>query len=69
VKGEGGLEMWLTRMREILESSDKEDRDFLDQVRSGLYTDEVFVFTPREIFGNYQPGLLFWISLLIYILI
>jgi GTP pyrophosphokinase len=47
VKGEGGLEMWLTRMREILESSDKEDRDFLDQVRSGLYTDEVFVFTPK----------------------
>jgi GTP diphosphokinase / guanosine-3',5'-bis(diphosphate) 3'-diphosphatase len=47
VKGEGGLEVWLTRMREILESTDKEDKAFLDQVRSGLYTDEVFVFTPR----------------------
>jgi len=47
VKGEGGLEAWLTKMREILESSDKEDTAFLDQVRSGLYTDEVFVFTPK----------------------
>jgi GTP pyrophosphokinase len=47
VKGEGGLDAWLTKMREILESSEKEDKAFLDQVRSGLYTDEVFVFTPK----------------------
>jgi len=47
IKGEGGLDTWLTRMRQILESSDREDRAFLDQVRSGLYTDEVFVFTPK----------------------
>ncbi len=47
VKGEGGLDTWLTKMREILESSEKEGDAFLDQVRSGLYTDEVFVFTPK----------------------
>ena len=47
IKGEGGLDTWLTRMREILESSAKEDDTFLDQIRSGLYTDEVFVFTPK----------------------
>ncbi len=47
LKGEGGLDTWLAKMREILESSDKEDKEFLDQVRSGLYTDEVFVFTPK----------------------
>jgi GTP pyrophosphokinase len=47
IKGEGGLDTWLTKMREILESSEKEDTAFLDQVRSGLYTDEVFVFTPK----------------------
>jgi len=47
IKGEGGLDTWLTRMREILESSEKEESAFLDQVRSGLYTDEVFVFTPK----------------------
>ncbi len=47
IKGEGGLDTWLTKMRDILESSEKEERAFLDQVRSGLYTDEVFVFTPK----------------------
>ena len=47
IKGEGGLDTWLTRMREILESSEKEDSAFFDQVRSGLYTEEIFVFTPK----------------------
>jgi guanosine-3',5'-bis(diphosphate) 3'-pyrophosphohydrolase len=47
IKGEGGLDTWLTKMREILESSEKEDSAFFDQVRSGLYTDEIFVFTPK----------------------
>ncbi|HBE41974.1 MAG TPA: RelA/SpoT family protein [Bacteroidales bacterium] len=47
IKGEGGLDTWLGRMREILESPEKEDSAFFDQVRSGLYTDEVFVFTPK----------------------
>jgi guanosine-3',5'-bis(diphosphate) 3'-pyrophosphohydrolase len=47
IKGEGGLDTWLSKMREMLESSEKEDDAFMDQVRSGLYTDEVFVFTPK----------------------
>jgi guanosine-3',5'-bis(diphosphate) 3'-pyrophosphohydrolase len=47
IKGEGGLDTWLSKMREILESSEKEGDTFLDKVRSGLYTDEVFVFTPK----------------------
>jgi GTP pyrophosphokinase len=47
IKGEGGLDNWLAKMREILESSEKEDNAFIDQVKSGLYTDEVFVFTPN----------------------
>ena len=47
IKGEGGLDTWLSKMREILESPEKEDSAFFDQIRSGLYTDEVFVFTPK----------------------
>jgi len=47
IKAEGGLDSWLSKMREILESSEKEGSAFMDQVRSGLYTDEVFVFTPK----------------------
>lgn len=48
LKGEkGGLEGWLVRMRELLESSASEDDRFLSQVRPGLWSDEVFVFTPK----------------------
>lgn len=47
IKGEGGLDTWLTKIREILESPEKEESAFFDQVRSGLYTDEIFVFTPK----------------------
>jgi guanosine-3',5'-bis(diphosphate) 3'-pyrophosphohydrolase len=47
IKGESGLDTWLSKMRDILESTAKEDNVFMDQVKSGLYTDEVFVFTPK----------------------
>jgi GTP pyrophosphokinase len=47
IKGEGGLDTWLTKMRDILESSEKEDNAISSQVGSGLYADEVFVFTPK----------------------
>ncbi|HEX2920503.1 MAG TPA: RelA/SpoT family protein [Bacteroidales bacterium] len=47
LKGEGGLDTWLSKMRDILETSDKSDSSFFDQIRPGLYTDEVFVFTPK----------------------
>ena len=43
----GGIEAWLNRMKELLETSGNEDEGFIDQVKSGLYADEVFVFTPK----------------------
>ncbi len=45
-EGESGLDQWLARMREILDSTDR-DESFIDQIRPGLYSDEVFVFTPK----------------------
>jgi guanosine-3',5'-bis(diphosphate) 3'-pyrophosphohydrolase len=56
MKSESGLDNWLTRMREILESSEDEDSSFIDQVRSGLYTDEIFVFTPKGDLRQLQAG-------------
>lgn len=48
VKGErGGPEAWLQKMKELLESSSGEEDAFIDQVKSDLYSDEVFVFTPK----------------------
>ena len=55
-KSESGLDNWLSKMRDILESSEKEDSSFIDQVRSGLYTDEIFVFTPKGDLRQLQAG-------------
>ena len=47
IKSGGGLDAWLSQMREVLGSAEKESSDFLQQIRPGLYSDEVFVFTPK----------------------
>ncbi len=44
---ESGLEAWLAKVREILESPDANAIDFLDDFKLNLFADEVFVFTPR----------------------
>ena len=46
IKGEGGLDEWLTSVREALESSDS-DLEVMDRFKMDLYEDEVFVFTPK----------------------
>ena len=45
VKGESGLDEWLTNIRSMLEHSD--GMEAMDQFKMDLYEDEVFVFTPR----------------------
>ncbi len=45
VKGETGLDEWLTNIRSMLEHAD--GLDAMDQFRMDLYEDEVFVFTPK----------------------
>jgi GTP pyrophosphokinase len=47
VKGEGGLDAWMAQMREVLGTLEKDGADFLGEIRPGLYSDEVFVFTPK----------------------
>jgi GTP diphosphokinase / guanosine-3',5'-bis(diphosphate) 3'-diphosphatase len=44
---EMGLEMWISRVREMLEASDASAIEFIDDFRSNLFHDEVFVFTPK----------------------
>lgn len=46
VKGESGLDEWLTTIRETLENADS-DLEMMDQFKLELYEDEVFVFTPK----------------------
>lgn len=47
VKGENGLDEWLTSVREALENSDNDSMKIMDQFKMDLYEDEVFVFTPK----------------------
>ncbi|MBO4985042.1 MAG: bifunctional (p)ppGpp synthetase/guanosine-3',5'-bis(diphosphate) 3'-pyrophosphohydrolase [Bacteroides sp.] len=47
VKGESGLDEWLTSVREALENSDSNGLEAMDQFKMDLYEDEVFVFTPK----------------------
>ena len=54
VKGESGLDEWLTGIRNILETSD--DLQMMDQFRMDLYEDEVFVFTPKGDLYKFPKG-------------
>lgn len=47
VKGETGLDEWLTSVREAIENSDSDSLQVMDQFKMDLYEDEVFVFTPK----------------------
>ena len=52
--GEGGIEAWLARIRTALESGD--DMQLMDQFRSELKEDEVYVFTPKGDLLEFPKG-------------
>ena len=54
VKGETGLDEWLTGIRNMLEHAD--GLDAMDQFKMELYEDEVFVFTPRGDLYKFPVG-------------
>lgn len=44
---EGGLDDWLSRVRDILENPDSNAIDFLDDFKLNLFAEEIYVFTPK----------------------
>ena len=54
VKGESGLDDWLTNIRSMLETSD--GMEAMDQFKMELYEDEVFVFTPKGDLYKFPKG-------------
>lgn len=42
-----GLEEWISRVRDMLEQSESSAIEFVDDFRSNLFNEEVFVFTPK----------------------
>ncbi|MEJ8803983.1 RelA/SpoT family protein [Pontibacter sp. H249] len=45
--GESGLEMWINKVRDMLESNTANALEFMDEFRKNLFVEEVFVFTPK----------------------
>ena len=54
VKGETGLDDWLTGIRNMLEHAD--GLEAMDQFKMDLYEDEVFVFSPRGDLHKFPMG-------------
>jgi GTP pyrophosphokinase len=44
---ESKLDEWLTKIREMLESNDANAIDFIDDFKLNLFSEEIFVFTPK----------------------
>ena len=44
---ESGLEAWISRVREILEHDNASAIEFVDDFKHSLFTEEIFVFTPK----------------------
>jgi GTP pyrophosphokinase len=44
---ESNLEKWLARVRDLLEQNNHSALDFVDDFRGNLFSEEVFVFTPK----------------------
>ena len=54
VKGDAGMDEWLTNIRTMLETSD--GMEAMDQFKMDLYEDEVFVFTPKGDLYKFPKG-------------
>ena len=44
---ESGIDVWLNRLQEVLESKDSNAVDFVENFKLNLYAEEIFVFTPQ----------------------
>lgn len=47
LKGENGLDSWMNNIRDILETAESGPMELMKNMKMNLYSDEVFVFTPR----------------------
>lgn len=44
---ENGLDQWIFKVRELLKSPETNALDFLDDFKMNLFSDEIFIFTPK----------------------
>lgn len=46
-KANSGFDRWVSEVRELLENKDKNTEEFIEDFKANLYTNEIYVFTPR----------------------
>jgi GTP diphosphokinase / guanosine-3',5'-bis(diphosphate) 3'-diphosphatase len=46
-KSRTGLETWIRKVRELIETNDSSALEFMDDFRTNLFNEEVFAFTPK----------------------
>jgi len=56
LESEQGLEEWLKRIREVLETPEPDAKEFLDDFKLSLYSKEIFVFTPKGDLRKFPAG-------------
>ena len=44
---ESGLDQWIQKVRDMLNSQDSNALDFLDDFKMNLFTEEIYIFTPK----------------------
>ncbi|MFD1255610.1 RelA/SpoT family protein [Mucilaginibacter terrae] len=44
---DSGLDLWIHKVRELLRNPDSNALDFLDDFKMNLFSDEIFIFTPK----------------------
>lgn len=46
-QAESGLDIWLNQIREVLDNPSSNAMDFIDEFKLNLFSEEIFVFTPK----------------------
>jgi GTP diphosphokinase / guanosine-3',5'-bis(diphosphate) 3'-diphosphatase len=56
IANESALEEWLRKIRELLENPETNALDFMDDFKLNLFSEEIFVFTPKGIMKTLPVG-------------
>ncbi|OFX89169.1 MAG: RelA/SpoT family protein [Bacteroidetes bacterium GWF2_33_16] len=56
IRSEQGIDQWMNKIRELIESSDDESTHDIDDLKLNLYNKEVFVFTPNGDLKKFPAG-------------
>lgn len=56
IKGEKGVDEWLTKVRELLENPETDAVNLIDDFKLNLYAKEIFVFTPNGDLKKFPEG-------------